>query len=218
MTTFIEARHPGEFILSELDGHGSREGVLIGVSQTILPGMLLGAAGNPALETSSVAAAAGNTGNGVVTFASPATSSTARDGDYLLTATSATSFSVQTPDGREIGPATVGAAFNKEVKFTIAAGGTPFAAGDAFTASIGIERPGDYSYGALDPASATGLQSVFGIALYPTINDGATTSKIAAIVRMAEVNGKCLTWPVGITAPQQAEAIEQLRKLGIMVR
>lgn len=221
MVAIVESRHPGEFILSELDGHGSRENVLVGVSQTILVGTVLGAAPIVAGETSSVVAGA-NTGNGVATLASPATSQGAVNGNYLLTCTAiaanAGTFSVQTPDGREIGPLTVGVAFNKEIKLTIADGSTDFAVGDSFNVTVGIENPGDLTYGALNPSGTDGSQKVAGIAIYPVVNDGTTTTKIAAIVRGAEVNGKCLEWPVGITAPQKAEAIEQLRKQMITVR
>jgi hypothetical protein len=221
MTTFIEARHPGEFILSELDGHGSRENVLIGISQTILVGGVLGAAPIVAGETSLIIIGA-NTGNGVAALANPATSQAAVDGDYLLTCTAAAAnsgtFSVQTPDGREIGPLIVPVAFDKEIKLTIADGTTDFIIGDSFKVRIGIETPGDLTYVALNPAGADGSQNAAGIAIYPVVNDGATTTKIAAIVRGAEVNGKCIEWPAGITAPQKAEAIEQLRKRMIMVR
>src|SRR6266702_4996798 len=107
MQTFTEARHAGEFLISEGDGHYSRDNVLIGISQTIVPGAILGAAAIVASETSSVVVGT-NTGNGVLTLANPATSQAAIDGDYLLTCTAAAAnagtFSVQTPDGREIGP------------------------------------------------------------------------------------------------------------------
>src|ERR1700687_1796914 len=114
MTIFNEARHSGEFIITEGDGHYSRDSVLISVSQTILPGTVLGAAPVVASETSSIiigvnaGTGSANTGNGVATLANPATSQAAIDGDYILTCTAAAAnagtFSVQTPDGREIGP------------------------------------------------------------------------------------------------------------------
>jgi hypothetical protein len=217
MQTFTEARHAGEFIITEGDGHFSRESVLIGVSQTILPGTVLGATGVVASETASVIAGT-NTGNGVPALASPALSNTARDGDYILTATSATNFSVQTPAGIEIGPLTVGSAFNKEIKLTIPAGGVAFVAGDSFIVRVGAETPFDQSYAALNLTATDGTQNAVAIAIYPIVNDSATTTKISAIVRHAEVNGNTLTWPAGITAAQQAEAVQQLRRAGIVVR
>jgi hypothetical protein len=222
MTTFTEARHSGEFILSEQDGHLSRESVLIGVSQTIVPGTVLGAAAVVASETSSIVVPAGNTGNGVATLANPATSQAAIDGDYILTCTAAAAnagtFSVQTPDGREIGPLTVAVAFNKEIKLTVADGATDWAVGDTLIVRVGTESPGDYTYGALNLTATDGTQKVAGIAIYGVTNDGSTTTKIAAITRLAEVIGATLTWPAGITAAQKAEAIDQLRKLNIIVR
>lgn len=221
MTPLYEARHTGEFIVTEGDGHYSRDSVLIGVSQTILPGTVLGAAAIVAGETSSIIIGT-NTGNGVATLASPATSQQAIDGDYLLTctaaATNAGTFSVQTPDGREIGPLTVGVAFNKEIKLTIADGATDFVVGDSFKVRVGIPAPGDYTYGALNLTGTDGSQNAAGIALYGVTNDGSTTTKITAITRHAEVIGAALTWPAGITAAQQAEATLQLRKAGILIR
>lgn len=221
MTNFTEPRHAGEFILTELDGHGSRDNVLIGISQTILAGTVLGAAPIVASETSSIIIGT-NTGNGVATLASPATSQNAVDGDYLLTCTAAAAnagtFSVQTPDGREIGPLTVAVAFNKEIKLTIADGSADFIVGDSFKVRVGIEVPGDLTYGALNLTGTDGSQNAAGIAIYPTVTDGSTTVKIAAITDVAEVNGNCLQWPVGITAAQQAEAVDQLRRKRIKVR
>lgn len=228
MTALVEARHPGEFILSEADGHLSRENVTIGISQTILVGTVLGGAPVVASETSSVAAdgnkstGAANTGNGVPTLASPATSQAAVDGDYTLICTAAASnagtFSVQTPDGREIGPLTVAVAFDKEIKLTIADGATDFVVGDSFKVRVGIEGPGDFLFGALNFAATDGKQNAGGIAIYPAVTDGSTTIKIAAMVRMAEVNAKCIEWPAGATAAQKAAAIEQLAGNGIRFR
>jgi hypothetical protein len=220
-SVFTEARHAGEFIITEGDGHYSRDNVLIGVSQTIVPGTVLGAAPVVASETSSIIIGA-NTGNGVATLASPATSQAAVDGDYLLTCTAAAAnagtFSVQTPDGREIGPLTVGVAFSKEIKLTIADGTTDFVVGDSFKVRIGVESPGDFIYGALNPAATDGTQNAAGIAIYGATTDGSTTVKVAGLTRHCEVIGPALTWPAGITAAQQAEATLQLRNKGILIR
>ncbi|MGY3588076.1 head decoration protein [Bradyrhizobium sp. USDA 4350] len=222
MQTFTEARHAGEFILSELDGHGSRDNVVIALNQTIIAGAVLGAAAVVAGETSSVIVGAGNTGNGVLTLANPATSQAAVDGDYLLTCTAAAAnagtFSVQTPDGREIGPMTVAVAFNKEIKFTLADGATDFVVGDSFKIRVGIESPSDYQYAALNPAAADGTQNAAAVAIYAVTTDGTSTAQIAVIDNDAELIGACLTWPAGITAPQKAEAILQLRKQGVKIR
>lgn len=217
LPSFNEARHAGEFIISEADGHRSRDNVTIALNQTIIAGAILGATEVVAALTASVVVPAGNTGNGVATLANPAVSNVAQDGDYILTATDATHFSVQTPDGHEIGPLTVGQAFNKDVKLTIAAGGVAFVAGDSLIVRVGVE-PGDLQYSALNPAANDGTQKAAAVAIYAVTTDGVNTAQIAVIDNDAELNGQCLTWPAGITAPQKAEAMVQLRKLGVKIR
>jgi hypothetical protein len=196
-------------------------------SQAIVPGQIVGAAAVVASETSSIiigvnaGTGSANTGNSVATLASPATSQAAIDGDYILTCTAAAAnagtFSVQTPDGREIGPLTVGVAFNKEIKLTIADGSNDFAVGDSFVVRVGITYP-DYLFAGLNPAATDGTQKAVGISVYHVVTTPGSTVKSPIIVRNALVAGKSLTWPAGITAAQQAEATEQLRKLGIIIR
>src|SRR5258706_2793905 len=158
----------------------------------------------------------------VATLANPATSQAAIDGDYLLTCTAAAAnagtFSVQTPDGREIGPLIVGVAFSKEIKLTIADGATDFIVGDSFIARVGIANPAGYLFAALNPAATDGTQKAAGISIYRVVTTVGSTVKSPIIIRNALVAGKSLTWPAGITADQQAEATEQLRKLGIIIR
>ena len=79
-------------------------------------------------------AAATNTGNG--TLGALVTLS-AFTGNYVLTATSATEFSVVNPEGENIGTATVGEAFaSTEIGFLLTAGGTAFVAGDVFAVTV----------------------------------------------------------------------------------
>jgi len=73
------------------------------------------------------------------------------------------------------------------------------------------------NYGTLVPGGTGGGEIGSGIALYP-ITTGATVDKVSIIARDAEVNGKLLVWPAGITGPQQTTAIADLAKLGIIVR
>lgn len=221
MTTLTEGRHPGEFLLSEANFHRSRDNIEIAESQTITPGQLLGAKVVPGDITAAVVPTSGNTGNGILTMANPAATSKVRNGDYLLTCTAAAAnagtFSVQTPDGREIGPATVAVAFNKEIKFTIADGSADFVVGDSIIVRVGVE-PVDREYVAFNPAGTDGSETVAAIALYDAVTGVGVTTKIAAITRAAEVNGHCLTLPVGITAAQTAKAYADLAAQGIIVR
>lgn len=71
---------------------------------------------------------------------------------------------------------------------------------------------------ALDPAATDGTEVAAGIltaAVDATLIDRPDG---VAITRHAVVADHALTWPVGITAPQKAAAIAQLKALGVLVR
>ena len=208
--------------MSEANWNRSREAVSIGAEQTILPGQLLGGKVVAADTTTAVTAAPGNTGNGVLTMADPAVSSRVKNGRYTIECVTAAvdggSFRVEDPGGKEIGTATVGVAFNKEVKFTIADGATDFAVGDTITIDIGVESPADFEFVAFDPAGSDGSETVRGVALYGAATAVGESIKITAIVRDAEINGHCLALPDGITAAQTAQAYADLSNLDIIVR
>lgn len=220
MTVLTEGRHPGEFIMTEANGQRSREAVTIAAEQAIEPGYLLSklaiAAGAVAISQ-----AFAGTGNGVLTFSDPAYNTKVKDGDYTVTCFEAAAdggkFNVEDPSGKNIGTATVGAAFNKEIKFTIADGATDFVVGDTFTVSVAADAE-DYQYAAYDPAGTDGSEEPSAIAIYGVTTGEDETADIAAITDDAEVNGHCLAWPSGITASQKADAIQSLNRSGIKVR
>lgn len=215
---FNEPRHTGEFIMSEANSHRSREGVTIGENQTIEPGTILALLAQDGDVTTSVSAGTGNTGNGALVMATPAISSKAKNGTYIVIATSDTVFAVSSPTGANLGNAIVGTAFNKEIKFTINAGATAFIAGDSFDIAVGVETPSDYHAVAYDPDGQDGSEKAAAIAIYPAVTGAGETDKIAAMFRDAEVNGTCLAWPEGVTAEQQAAAVADLEAVGIIVR
>lgn len=222
-TVFTEAEHPGAFIVSEAADFHCRDQVVVAVSQTVLVGSVLGKTGVVAGITSSVAADAGNTGNGVFTIdASNPVAAGAKDGVYRvvndLVAANGGEFQVFDPDGIEIGRVAVAATFNNQIKFVIADGATDWAIGDAFSVTVGIEYDGDEQYELYNPTGTDGSQRVAGIAVYPVTTGGSATAPIAAMVRgPAQVRGSDLNWN-GATTIQIAEGIDQLRKLGIIVR
>lgn len=221
-TVFTEARHAGEFILTEANGKRSRENVVIAASQTIAAGSLLAfLALEEGLRITS-AADDGNTGKGELTLAEPATSSKVKHGTYVIECVTkeagAGTFRVEDPTGKEIGNATVGTPFNKEIKFTIADGDPDFEVGDKFYVHVVAESPGDYEAVAFDPTDTDGAEKPAAIAIYPAKTGSDETAKIAALVRDCEVNGKILVWPEGITASQKEDAIASLQAVGIIVR
>lgn len=221
MTTVSEGRHPGEFLLSEANFHRSRENATIAFSQTIIPGNILAQIAVVAGVVATAAADAGNTGgSGALTLANPAVSTKVKDGVYNVICTepaaNAGTFEVLDPAGKSIGKATVGVAFNKEVKFTIA-DATDFVAGDRFTITVAADQD-DYQYAAFNHAGTDGSEVPAAIALYGVTTPADATARIAVIRRDAEVNGHCLEWPAGISAGAKADAIQTLEALGIIVR
>lgn len=218
MSVKTEGPRAGQFILTEANGKRSRENVLIAASQTILAGGLVAILALNAGVTADAAAVAGNTGNGTIAMANPAVSSKVKNGTYNVIFTAATAFKVEDPEGREIGTGSTGSAFNKEVKFTITAGGTPHAAGDRFTIAIGVESPGDYEAVAYDPDGTDGSEVPAAVSIYSVTTEAGETKKTAVIFRDAEVIGPCIEWPEGITATQKAAAVAALADKGIIVR
>ena len=222
MTVFTEGRHAAEFVLSEGQRLFSRDNIKIAASQTIKPGSVLGKRAVVADVVATAAANAGNTASsGALTLADPAVSSKAKDGVYNIVciepATNAGTFEVYDPTGRSIGKATVGVAFNKEIKFTIADGTGDFVAGDRFTVTVQADS-GDFEYGSHDPAATDGLEVAAAIALYEATTGESESAAISAITRMAEVNGNLLTWKTGIAAADKANGLQALADKGIIVR
>ncbi|MDR6431297.1 head decoration protein [Brucella pseudogrignonensis] len=218
MKVFNEGRHAAEFVLTEANGNFSRDNVTVAPGQLFEAGTLLALLAVSASITAAVVATAGNAGNGTLTVATPATNSKVKNGAYRIVATSETVFSVEDPNGVGIGNATAGTAFNKEVKFTIAAGSNAFAVGDSFELLIGAETPGDFQAVAFDPEGDDGSEIPAVIALYSAATDVDETVGISVISRASEVNGHCLSWPENITAATKAAAISSLAQKGIIVR
>jgi len=217
-TVFTEGRHPGEFIMSEGQNHYSRDNLVIAESQDFEPGSLLGRVAIAAGITVAVVVGAGNTGNGVLTPASPAVSSAVKEGRYTVTITAAAanggSFTVEDPDGKEIGNGVVGTAFNKAVKFTLADGSTDFAVGDQIHLDVDASATG-YQHKAWSPASTDGSEKPVAIAIYGATTGAGETAEISAITRQAEINRNCIEWPAGATDAQKSAAFDALAAPGI---
>ncbi|ACA18499.1 putative phage protein GP19 [Methylobacterium sp. 4-46] len=210
------------FLVSESEGpFQTRDAVKVPVNTALLPGTVLGAYTVGAQATAAAAADAGNTGNGTIAMdgTTPVLAS-AIDGDYRIVFLTATTFEVINPKGKNIGKGATGAAFSKDIKFTITAGGTAYVAGDALTVSVGVESStSDRRFVPLNLSATDGSQNVTGIAGYRVISNAADEQVTTAITSgPAEVRGVDLIWPAGITAAQKAEGIEQLRRLNIKVR
>lgn len=210
MVALTESRHTGEFILSEAQGARSRENVTVLSGQNLKAGHVVG---RVALGSATPAANAGNTG-GSGTIGAVTVGLGAKVGVYQLVciepATNAGKFTVEDPDGVQVGVATVGVAFSGGgLGFTIS-DATDFVSGDGFTITVaaGSNKVKEYN-----PANTDGSAVPWGILLAPV--DASATGTNAdtpgvAIVRAAEVNQNALTWFSGASSPQKAAALAAL--------
>lgn len=218
-----EGRHAGSFLVQEMPGFYSRDALTVALNQSLAAGQVVGKSAVAANVAAAAVADAGNTGNGVLTMdAAAPVSAGVKNGAYravcIAVAVNGGTFAIEDPTGAEIGKVAVGATFNKDVKFVIADGATDFVAGDAFTINVVREYGSDEEVKAFDPNAADGSQVAAAINFAPVVTDAVTRKKATFVTRNAEVRASDLTWPVGITAAQQAAAIEQLRGAGIILR
>jgi len=214
MTTFTENLHAGNFIASEANGTRSRETVTILSGQDLRAGAVLG---KVTVGTASAQAGAGNTGNG--TMGAITVGAGAKPGDYLLTiiepATNAGAFTVEDPDGVTIGTGDVASAFSAGgLAFTLADGGTDFAAGDTFTITVAA---GSGKYKEYDPENADGSQTAVAVLFDAADATGGDVDAVA-IVRDAEVTADALVWFDGADADEKATGKADLALVGIIAR
>lgn len=204
-----------DVVLHEVDPTWSRETATLAANSgevaigTVLGAVLLGAA-------AAAAKTGGNTGNGTITMdATTPILQGAFDGVYTVRFTAATAFTVENPKGDVIGTGVTGTAFGDDVKFTIAAGGTPFVAGDGFDITVSpstSEKLKPLSFTAVD-----GSQEPAAIALAPRANSAAD-QKIPVGARGLVVDPANLIWPAGATTAQKAAALRTLKARGIIAR
>lgn len=125
----------------------------------------------------------GNTGTGLLTLASPASTGSVQAGTYRIrcktVAANGGVFSVVAPDGAVLADATVGAAYSAQVKFTIGAGtgqgSADFAVGDGFDIVVSV-TPGVM---AANPLVAAFPQIENAIAAHSVVDGPNTTPQDA---------------------------------------
>jgi hypothetical protein len=220
MSTQTQSYYPGDWLKYEAPNLFSREEITIlagsGATRPLTSGMVLAKVTKGAATG---AAVAGNTGNGTIT-AAPTVGAAAKVGVYRLVciepATNVGKFTVEDPDGINIGVATVAVEFTTHLTFTIADGATDFVSGDAFTITVaaGSEKWVQYS----DTGGATGLATPAGLLLLDVTAADGTDATGTAIVRDAVVSDNGITWPSSADAGEKAAAVVILKTLGIIVR
>ena len=219
---FSDAGLDWGFLVSEPSNNRvSREQAMIGpvtdrdriVAGTVFGTVVLGAATAVPQKAGSNAA---NTGTGTIAMdAATPVLADAAPGVYQVTFTGPTTFTVEKPNGDQIGEGATGQAFSDDVKFTITAGATAFVAGDGFKITV---APGSGLNVPLSIAALNGGQIATKI-----IGRGLPASAQAQRGSFVtgpgvEVNGNLLLWPAGISAQQKAACEQQLAAKGIKVR
>lgn len=219
MTTLIEGKHAGEYLVSEatVGGAGvsrSRDAIVVASGQNLVAGAVLGVS---TAGTATAAADAGNTGDGVM--GAITVSGSASAGDYKLTiieaAANAGAFSVENPNGEVIGSGNVAAAFSDGgLAFTLADGATDFAAGDIFVITV---VPTSLSYVEYNPAGTDGSQNVAGI-LFDNTDATLAAKDAVAHTRDFEFHAGEITWKTGTTQSEIDAGLVKLAALGAIAR
>jgi hypothetical protein len=222
-TPITESFHDGGFIVSEANGHRSRERITITGAKiyagTVLGKVALGSA-------TSAAKSGGNTGNGtlVLDVTTPILAG-AIAGVYQVrcmeAVTNGGKFTVKDPNGFSLGQAIIVAGaggtytFSDQVKFAVTDGTTDFVVGDGFDITVAV---GSGKYKAFDPTALDGTQNAAMI-LFGTTDASAADKHATGIARSAEVNKSELLWGAGVTTTDQKNAAyTQLAALGIIGR
>jgi len=130
-------------------------------------------------------------------------------------------FTVFDPTGATIGTVVIAdsagatASFvSQQVNFTVADGGTNYAANDYF--HIIVAR-GSGAFTVVAPTAVDGSATAAGILAHP-IDATSAAKACVVLVRDAEVNGSELAWPSTMSSAQIAAATEQLAARGLIVR
>jgi hypothetical protein len=217
----FENWHDGGFLVSEANGHRSRDGITLTGGVYVLAGTVLAQTASPSTGAEAPVAfvTAGtsgheNAGDGMLTISAPPLPGVTPAGRYTCTFTSRNSFDVTGPGDVTERAQSVGAPVTiSGMTFSIAAGAKRFTAGDTF--SIIFDATG--TPGVWTPWNPGGAQSAAGL-LFGSRDTTRMDRPAVAITRDAEVNASELVWPVGVTPEQIATAREQLQAVGILLR
>jgi hypothetical protein len=219
MTVFTEGKHACEGLMSEAPGQRSREAIVIASGAGIIAPMTI--LGKKLYGAITATAGASPAGKGALTLADPAYGAGVKAGVYqvviLEPAANAGAFAVEDPSGVIVGNGTVGVAFDGELKFTLADGGTDFAAGDRIAVTVAVAA-GSGEYVPSDITATDGSQIAAAVNLYGC-DATSVACAVSAILRDAEINGNYLTYHTSRDqAGEKAAARLDLAAAGIIVR
>ena len=212
-----EIWHDGGFLVSEANGHQSRDSITLTGGAPVLAGTVLGMVGAASQSLDPVVEpGASNVGDGTLTL-SGSPSMDAQQGTYTVLFTSPARFGLSGPEGIEERGLQTGMEISAGgLSFVVTPGETKFAAGDSFEIQFGATG----TVGAWcmwNPAATDGSQSAAGI-LFGTRDATLADCEAVAITRSAEVNSTELVWPPGASPDQITAAAAQLKAAGILLR
>ncbi len=203
MTTYTEAYHTGEIILSEAPGTLSREAItVVSGAGALAAGTVLGKITKGAATAALVV---GGTGGG--TFSAVALGAGALPGVYQLIATAATKFNLEDPNGVLLGVVTLGVESTLGgLTFTFTAAGAGHVAGDRATITVAA---GSGKYTAYDDALLNGAEVAAAI-LLEAIDATSGDITCSALVRLAEIKKDILQWHADADATAKTLAYARL--------
>lgn len=212
VTPLTERRHDGGYVVYEPGiPHLCRADIiLLSGAGDCEAGLVLGLVGHAL--TGAAAAQGTNTGN--YTFSAIAVGAGAVAGVYVVSFADATNFTVENPDGEQIGHGDTGVAFAAEgLAFTITAGATPAQPGD--TSKITVAE-GSGKYVPYDPAAVNGAEVAAAILFGGRDASDADKAAVGHVRGPMRVNAGELVWGAGVTTLQhRTDALAALQALGI---
>jgi hypothetical protein len=216
----VEQWHDGGFLVSEANGHQSRDTITLAAGTPVLAGTVLGkitvAGSGDASIVSAGTATTPNKGNGTLNAGAPQPGVTSA-GIYTCTLTGPNTFDLAGPGGLLDHGQAVGAQVSADgMPLKITAGSTPFVAGDVFTVTVLL--PADVgAWRVWNPAAADGSNVAAGI-LFGSRDATRSPCNAVAITRAAEVNGSELIWSPQAAPADITAATAQLQALGVLIR
>jgi len=223
MNTIVERVYGGEFMLSDANGEYTREGLMIGASQTLLSGSIVGKVTKGAVTVA--AAAVVGAGNGVLTLADPAYAAGVQEGEWRVVcveeAADSGGFEIRDPDGKVVAGLAVGGAYDGAIKIvSLTAGATAWVVGDyvPITVSYAAVTAADQVCKALDPAAHDGTETFYAILWDGRTTEAGETTPAAGVVRgPCEVIAARLDF--GTLTDEQIAAVKlQIAAKGIVIR
>lgn len=222
-TSYTEPAAVSDVLKYEMGTYSREVVTVVSGTAAFALGMVLGQITKGA--ATSAAKSGGNTGNGTLTMdVTTPVKTDAKVGVYTVRFTAAATnngtFRVTDPDGIVIGDVVMAGgagAFDNDIKFAVADGGTDFIVGDGFDITVAA---GSGKWARHNPTAVDGRQIAKGVALQPVDASLADVADVVILARgPAEVSNLGLQWDASVSTNNlKLAAMEQLKAVGIVTR